>query len=450
MYESFALIVFLIVVIVVLVFGLWALLNAAKWVTAFCFNIARRTLNLSHPKRLPTRAALIRSGIIVFFKLQNEEDLFDLALKPRSHGGEGRCEEMAMIGDTLLNLVVVRELLVRAERVKDFVSKGKIQHWVTVEKQEYVTNDALAKFAYYMEVESLLPSDDPTNRDLGTICEALLGACTKVKGDTVACLVAKEMMILLDNAVFNVLQAIFQRTGHEMFKLVQINEVSHTTNYLQLLVDIKNCGANFDQFTKAVIEHEENVLKAGKSLTEQLLYIYEVSVKAYPGAYGFENHTFRGMPHPDSITAKRSAIQGFAQILRAIYSSNYIGRVAIHFCLDPFTNISMAKEPILQFLWKVGEDPSPRHGAPPPGSCGAGVMSMNPITLSFDQNHGMYSCRQIPPEDAVHPCTLGNIDSIKDGAYKHGGIILSFPKEFVSPPIKGKQNKTKSRRRRKK
>lgn len=447
-----------------------------------CLRLLLRKTKLNRPSTSQTgirddltRGSLRSINVLHFFRLEGDQHLFNLALKPRSCGGEGKCEELAMVGDRILDLIVVKELLQRAEKVSKFVSREKIQHWVTTEKKEYVTNKVLAKFAYRMGIDKLLPSrtmesdsgsnNDFSHRDLGTVCEALLGACAEVNGDVTAGTVVKEMMMSIDNIVFDTLKSLFKASGHEMFKLVQVNQQSNS-DYLRFLLFWKQSGFEFLPLAKTVLEHEEKLLKTGKPLNEHLLYTYEVSVETYPGLYCREYHKFTGLPFPDIVTARRNVLSIFFAMILVIPNFNRDPEGPKHYylCLDPSTNTSGGKYPILQFLRRSGQNNPPRFGGPPPGSCGSPVYALDPITLAADQIQGMYSCHQNPPQLNLHPCKIG-LFSNRDRFYKHGGLITVFrfspqPRSQSMPPgergrsqsaiEEKKQNRARKRNRKRK
>lgn len=110
-----------------------------------------------------------RAEIQKFFLLENDPQLFETALRPRSCGGRAEFEQLALYGDQVINIHLYNYLI-----SKGWESKGDITACKTTIHKEPV----IKAFADYLGIPYLLiPLDStyhPEEKDLAETVEALM------------------------------------------------------------------------------------------------------------------------------------------------------------------------------------------------------------------------------------------------------------------------------------
>ncbi|MBU3967259.1 MAG: hypothetical protein KKG76_07805 [Euryarchaeota archaeon] len=118
-----------------------------------------------------------RAEIQKFFLLENDPQLFETALRPRSCGGDAEFEQLALYGDQVINIHLYNYLI-----NKGWESKGDI----TVCKTTIHNEPVIKAFADYLGISDILTPLDSTYRpkdnDLAETVEALIGATFQANG----------------------------------------------------------------------------------------------------------------------------------------------------------------------------------------------------------------------------------------------------------------------------
>lgn len=118
-----------------------------------------------------------RAEIQTFFLLENDLQLFETAVRPRSCGGDAEFEQLALFGDQVINIHLYNYLI-----SKGWESKGDITACKTSIHKEPV----IKAFADYLGISDILTPLDSTYRpkdnDLAETVEALIGAAFQANG----------------------------------------------------------------------------------------------------------------------------------------------------------------------------------------------------------------------------------------------------------------------------
>ena len=116
-----------------------------------------------------------RAEIQKLFLLENDPQLFDDALCPRSCGGGAKFERLALYGDRVLDIHLFDYLIeIEGRQLKGDITtrKGTIHHWYPIKV-----------FADDLGIPDILPPlHHPGDNDWKEIVEALIGAAFKVNG----------------------------------------------------------------------------------------------------------------------------------------------------------------------------------------------------------------------------------------------------------------------------
>ena len=116
-----------------------------------------------------------RDEIQKFFLLENDPQLFEIALYPRSCGGGAHFEQLALYGDRVLDIHLFDYLIdIESRQLKGDITKrrGTIHHWYS-----------LKVFANNLGIPDICPPSRPfANNDWKEIVEALIGAAFRVNG----------------------------------------------------------------------------------------------------------------------------------------------------------------------------------------------------------------------------------------------------------------------------
>ena len=116
-----------------------------------------------------------RAEIQTFFLLENDPQLFETALRPRSCGGGAKFEHLALYGDQVMNIHLYNYL----------ISKGW-ERKITDCKTKIHKEPVIKAFADELGIPDLLtPLDStyhPEDKDLAETVEALIGATFQAKG----------------------------------------------------------------------------------------------------------------------------------------------------------------------------------------------------------------------------------------------------------------------------
>ena len=118
----------------------------------------------------------INKTVIEFFNLKNHDKLLELALKPRSCGGGAKFEQLALIGDKILDIHLIELLISRG-----FETTGAI----TQEADEFHNKNALYQICIKLQLDQLLiaaEGESVGTKDKAETIEALLGANYQVQG----------------------------------------------------------------------------------------------------------------------------------------------------------------------------------------------------------------------------------------------------------------------------
>ena len=112
-----------------------------------------------------------------FFLLENDPQLFETAISPRSCGGGAKFEQLAMYGDLVIDMHLLDYLI-----SEDFQLNGDItNHRNTIHNGNIIT-----AFADYLGIPNILTPPNstyhPQKRELAEIVEALIGAAFKANG----------------------------------------------------------------------------------------------------------------------------------------------------------------------------------------------------------------------------------------------------------------------------
>jgi dsRNA-specific ribonuclease len=116
-----------------------------------------------------------RTEIQKFFLLENDPQLFDIAIRPRSCGGGAKFEHLALYGDQVINIHLYNYLISKGWERK--ITKCK----TTIHKKLVIK-----AFADYLGIPDLLISLNstyhPEDKDLAETVEALIGAAFETNG----------------------------------------------------------------------------------------------------------------------------------------------------------------------------------------------------------------------------------------------------------------------------
>lgn len=131
-----------------------------------------------------------RAEIQKFFLLENDPQLFEIALRPRSCGGGAEFEQLALYGDQVINIHLYNYLI-----SKGWESKGDITACKTTIHKEPV----IKAFADYLGISDILTPLDSTYRpkdnDLAETVEALIGAAFQANGLKKCYLIIRSFVI---------------------------------------------------------------------------------------------------------------------------------------------------------------------------------------------------------------------------------------------------------------
>ncbi len=115
-----------------------------------------------------------RAEIQKFFLLENDPQLFDIALRPRSCGGGAEFEQLALYGDLVIDMHLLDYLI-----KEDFQQNGDL----TKCKGTIHHMNMIKTFADYLGISDILtPLDStyhPEDKELAETVEALIGAAFK-------------------------------------------------------------------------------------------------------------------------------------------------------------------------------------------------------------------------------------------------------------------------------
>jgi dsRNA-specific ribonuclease len=112
------------------------------------------------------------------FLLENNPELFEMALRPRSCGGNVEFEQLALYGDSVLDIHLYNYLNDKGIRMK-----GQVAEYKRTIHQGYVIKTFAEDVLGLMAITSPLDRTyQPKDRDLAEIFEALLGAAFKANG----------------------------------------------------------------------------------------------------------------------------------------------------------------------------------------------------------------------------------------------------------------------------
>lgn len=121
---------------------------------------------------------MTKSELQKFFLLENNPELFEMALLPRSCGGNVEFEQLALYGDSILNIHLYNYLNDKGVRLK-----GQVAEYKRKIHQSYVmktfAKDVLGLMAITSPLDRTYQLKD---RDLAETFEALLGAAFKANG----------------------------------------------------------------------------------------------------------------------------------------------------------------------------------------------------------------------------------------------------------------------------
>ena len=160
-----------------------------------------------------------RSEIQKFFLLENDIELFETAIKPKSCGGSSEFEQLALFGDQVINIHLYNYLI-----SKGWESSGDI----TKCKETIHKAPVIAAFADdFLGISDILtPLDStyiPTENDLAETVEALIGAAFEVNG------LKKCYNVISEFVVFAI---------KEQKKLRELAEFDKSQNYKGRLLEL--------------------------------------------------------------------------------------------------------------------------------------------------------------------------------------------------------------------
>ena len=119
-----------------------------------------------------------RAEIQKFFLLENDSQLFETALCPRSCGGDAKFEQLALYGDRVIDIHLFDYLI----EIEDVQTKGNITQRRGTIHHRYV----IKPFADYLGISDILTpvgsTHYPNDNDLKETVEALIGAAFKING----------------------------------------------------------------------------------------------------------------------------------------------------------------------------------------------------------------------------------------------------------------------------
>lgn len=174
-----------------------------------------------------------RAEIQKLFLLENDPQLFETALCPRSCGGTAEFEQLALYGDRVLDIHLY-DYLIENEglQLKGDITqrKGTIHHW-----------DSIKAFADYLGIPDILPpSHHPGDKDWKEIVEALIGAAFKVNGLGGCSFIIKTFIDSTQKR-----QATLQELGEFDMSMDYISELNNLRKHLNLDIsdlDLIHCG----------------------------------------------------------------------------------------------------------------------------------------------------------------------------------------------------------------
>lgn len=212
----------------------------------------------------------IKNKISDLFNLGEHPNLFELALKPRSCGGEADFEQLALLGDKILDIHIIELLISRG-----FESTGAI----TQEADEFHNKNVLLLICRRLQIDQLMIPEEGESvgtKDKAEVVEALLGANYKAYGaDDSKPIVAKLYSIfeqLIDSGALKsseienhkgALFEIFQQSGEgppvDIIEAKRVGGEDHLPDW----------QSEFSIEFKGIIYHIQGTVSSNKTKAEQ-------------------------------------------------------------------------------------------------------------------------------------------------------------------------------------
>ncbi|MBP1908555.1 ribonuclease III domain-containing protein [Methanolobus bombayensis] len=197
-----------------------------------------------------------KSELQKFFLLENDQDLFEKALRPRSCGGNAEFEQLALYGDSVINMHLYNYFIDRG-----WMLKGQINGYKeTIHKESVIKVFAEEFLGIQAFMHPLDRTYSPEERDLAESFEALLGAAFKENG--------------LD-ACKPIVYRFIDFTLEEQKKLQEQDVFDPSQNYKGKLLELFQA----EHLEKPVIEPKEELLPNGRKAYQ---FIGNICFKGVP------------------------------------------------------------------------------------------------------------------------------------------------------------------------
>lgn len=133
----------------------------------------------------------------LLFQLGGPEGLhlWEKALRPKSSKGDGHCEQLALKGDAYLKAVAMDVLLERFPDPRDATHAQQMC-------QSYISNAGLSRLDEILHIRMQVRGAKHrlSDREVGTIVEALIGACKDLRGVGQTEALVRKLMGLMDGS----------------------------------------------------------------------------------------------------------------------------------------------------------------------------------------------------------------------------------------------------------
>ncbi len=199
----------------------------------------------------------MKNQLMEYFQLSENEEIFSLAIQPKSCGGGDAFKFLALYGDSVLNL-----LLLDIISNKGISNSGQITEII----QSFHNEKTLTQIAKQLKIDKIMieefGNESPTQNDLKECIEALLGGTYKARGLVSSKSVVLKLLQLSNEKNFFTpnpkghLQILFQKRDKELpkYTTTRIGGPDHLQEFQCILKGEFN-GKNYE--IKSKIHHSK-------------------------------------------------------------------------------------------------------------------------------------------------------------------------------------------------